>query len=140
MPPPGPARTQCWRLVALGFGANEKLVALVYEHLMRTPEQRSVAWMDRCRGQVEAALDALDREAGQSRPWMLGERLTQADITVATMLGFLGLVTPATGVAPPDERHWPHLRRLGDRCEAEPAFAACYPPDTERPLPPDFKP
>lgn len=138
MPPPGPARTACWRLVALGHGANEKLVALVYEHLMRTPEQRSAPWMERCRGQVEAALAVLERAAEDARPWLLGERLTQADITVATMLGFLGLVVPATGVARPDDRRWPRLARLVARCEAEPAFAACYPPETERPLPPDF--
>ncbi len=125
MPPPGPARTRCWRLVALGLGADEKLVAQVYEHLMRTPEQRSVAWKDRCRGQVRAALDAVDREAGEFRPWLLGDRLAQADITVASMLGFIGLVAPATGIAPPDGRHWPHLRTLGERCEAVPAFAAC---------------
>lgn len=140
MPPPGPARTQCWRLVALGLGANEKLVALVYEHRVRTPDQRSVPWIDRCRGQVVAALAALDRAAEDARPWMRGDRLTQADITVGTMLGFLALVEAATGIAPPNDGHWPHLARLASRCEAEPAFAACYPPETERPLPPDFKP
>ncbi len=140
MPPPGPARTACWRLVALGHGAAEKLVALVYEYLMRTPEQRSVPWMDRCRGQVEAALAVLDLAAKDANPWLLGDRLTQADITIVTMIGFLGLVEPATRVPRPDDRHWPHLARLVARCEAEPAFAACYPPDTERPLPPDFKP
>ncbi len=139
MPPPGPARTACWRLVALGHGVSEKLVALVYEHLMRTPDQRSVSWMDRCRFQVVNALVELDRVAEDAAPWLLGDRLTQADITVATMLGFLTFVVPATGVAPPDDRQWPHLARLARRCEAEPAFVTCYPPETERPLPPDFR-
>jgi glutathione S-transferase len=81
----------------------------------------------------------LDEAAAEARPWLLGERMTQADITVATMLGFLGLVVPATGIAAPDDRGWPHLARLAARCEAEPAFAACFPPETERPLPPDFR-
>jgi len=139
MPPSGLARTACWRLVALGHGANEKLVALVYEHLMRSREHRSGPWMDRCRGQVTAALTVLDEAAENAEPWLLGERLTQADITVATMLGFLALVEPATGIAHPDDRQWPHLSRLASRCEAESAFAACYPPETERPLPPDFR-
>jgi glutathione S-transferase len=139
MPPPGQARTACWRLTALGLGVNEKRVALIYEHLMRTPEQRSAAWMDRCRVQVINALVVLDRTAEDAAPWLLGERLTQADITVATMLGFLGLVVPATGVAPPDDRQWTYLARLAARCEGEPAFAACYPPESERPLPPDFQ-
>ena len=71
-------------------------------------------------------------------PWLLGDRLTQADITVATMLGFLRLAEPATGIAPPDEEHWRHLKRLAERCEAEAAFAVCFPPETERPLPPGF--
>ncbi len=140
MPPPGPPRTKCWHLVALGHGAAEKLVALVYEHLMRTPEQRAVPWMNRCRGQVDAALAVLDQAAEGADPWLLGGRLTQADITIATMIGFLGMVEPATGIAHPDDGHWPHLARLVARCEAEPAFATCYPPESERPLPPDFKP
>jgi glutathione S-transferase len=127
-------------LVALGLGANEKLVALVYEHLMRPADQRSTSWMNRCRGQVKGALAALDEAAEKARPWLIGDRLTQADITVATMLGFLRLVEPATGIAPPDDGHWPHLKRLAERCEHEPAFAACFPPETERPLPPDFSP
>jgi len=138
MPTPGPGRTACWRLVALGHGVNEKLLALVYEHLMRTPDQRSVPWMDRCRGQVINALVVLERAAEDAAPWLFGDRLTQADVTVATMLGFLNLVVPATGIASPDDRQWPYLARLAARCEADSAFAACYPPETERPLPPDF--
>jgi len=138
MPPPGPERTACWRLVALGLGTNEKVVAIIYEHLVRAAEQRSASWMERCAKQAEAALAVLDQAAAEARPWLLGERLTQADITVATMLGFLGLVEPATGIAP-DDRRWPHLAQLAVRCEAEPAFVACFPPETERPLPPDFR-
>jgi glutathione S-transferase len=138
MPPPGPARIACWRLVALGLGANEKLVTIVYEHLMRQADQRSANWIERCRGQIERALATLDEAAGDISPWLLGDRLTQADITVATMLGFLRLVEPATGITPPDEGHWAHLKRLAERCEAEAAFAACFPPESERPLPPGF--
>ena len=138
MPPPGPVRTACWRLVALGLGANEKLVALVYEHLMRTADQRSVPWIDRCRRQVTGALATLEEAAENARPWLLGERLTQADITVTTMLGFLRLVEAATSIAPPADRRWPRLARLAERCEGESAFAACFPPETERPLPPGF--
>jgi glutathione S-transferase len=139
MPPPGPARSACWQLVALGLGGNEKLVAIVYEHLMRTADQRSANWIERCRGQIEAALAVLDEAAGGAGPWLLGKRLTQADVTVGTMLGFLRLVEPATGITPPDEAHWPHLKRLAEQCEAEAAFAACFPPETERPLPPGFR-
>jgi glutathione S-transferase len=139
IPPSGPARIACWRLVALGLGTNEKLVAIVYEHLMRTADQRSAAWIERCRVQIEGALAALDEAAGDAKPWLLGDRLTQADITVSTMLGFLRLVEPATGITPPDEGHWPHLKRLAEQCEAEAAFAACFPPETERPLPPGFR-
>lgn len=138
MPLAGPDRTACWRLVALGLGVNEKLVALVYEHLMRAADQRAAPWMERCRRQIKGALAALDKAAENAGPWLLGGRLTQADVTVATMLGFLRLVEPATGIAPPDDGHWPHLKRLADQCEGEPAFAACFPPETERPLPPDF--
>ena len=86
MPAPGAARIACWRLVALGLGANEKLVAIVYEHLMRKADQRSANWIERCRVQIEGALATLDEAAGDAGPWLLGDRLTQADITVATCL------------------------------------------------------
>jgi glutathione S-transferase len=121
----------------LGLGANEKLVAIVYEHLMRRADQRSANWIERCRGQIEGALAVLDDAAGDAGPWLLGDRLTQADIT--TMLGFLPLVEPATGSSRPMRGHWPHLKRLAKRCEAEAAFVACFPPETERPPPPGFR-
>lgn len=138
MPPPGPGRITCWRLVALGLGTNEKLVAIVYEHVMRSADQRSTRWIERCRAQIEHALATLNEAAKDAEPWLLGNRLSQADVTVGTMLGFLRLVEPATGITPPDEGHWSHLKRLAERYEAEAAFVACFPPETERPLPPGF--
>jgi glutathione S-transferase len=138
MPPPGPARIACWRLVALGLGANE-MVAIVYEHLMRRADQRSANWIERCRGQIEGAVAVLDDAAGDAGPWLLGDRLTQADITVGTMLGFLPLVEPATGIKPPDEGHWPHLKRLAERCEAEAAFVACFRTRSRRSAPSRFQ-
>jgi glutathione S-transferase len=101
--PPGPARIACWRLVALGLGANEKLVAIVYEHLMRRADQRSANWIERCRGQMEGALAVLDDAAGDAGPWLLGDRLTQADIT--TMLGFSPLSSRRPASSRPMRRH-----------------------------------
>lgn len=133
MPPAGTARRDAWRLVALALGCNDKLVATVYEVRLRPAEQRCDPWIERCRVQIDAALAALDEAAAAADPWLGGDRPSQADVTVGAMLGFLTIIAPFTGLEPPRADRFPHLARLSATCEAHPAFAACYPPDDERP-------
>jgi glutathione S-transferase len=115
VPPTGLARRQAHQLMAMASGAAEKGVLLVYERVFRPEEKRHAPWVERCRSQVDAALAELERRAAL-RPgqWLVGERITQADITVACVLGFL---KGALGVAP-----GPALAALAGRCEALPAF------------------
>lgn len=136
-PKSGNARRECWRLIALTLGVDEKLVSIVYEYRMRPADKRVTTWIDRCRVQIGGALAALDSAAGDASPWLLGDRLTQADITVASMLSFLGLVEPVSRIAPPSAERLPNLARLGEACEALPAFIANAVPEEERPLPDD---
>lgn len=128
LPPHGELRRRCWQLVALAVTANDKAKDIVYERGLRPAEKVHEPWIARCRGQLETALGALDRH--EPRPWLLGERLTQADITVACSLSFMEKALPE---ALPAGRY-PNLERLSAACEALPAFLACRSGDEEQPL------
>jgi glutathione S-transferase len=127
LPPHGPARRRGLQLIALGLGADEKTAQGVYERMRYRREQISEDWIARCRAQVAGALDALERH--KPSPWLLGERMTQADITVATMVGFVRMADPEMLPA----GRFPNLEALSQRCEALPAFAQNLPLADERP-------
>ena len=127
LPPGGPDRRRALQIIALALGADEKTAQGVYERMRYRPEQISFDWIARCRAQVAGALDALERHAAS--PWLVGERMTQADITVATMLGFVRMADPE--MLPPGR--YGNLEALSERCEALPAFAQNLPSLDERP-------
>lgn len=127
LPANGPARRQALQIVALGLGADEKTAQGVYERQRYRREQISEDWIARCRAQVAGALDALERHTPS--PWLLGERMTQADITTATMMGFVRMADPEMLPA----GHFPNLEALSERCEALPAFVQNLPLADERP-------
>jgi glutathione S-transferase len=128
MPAHGPLRRRCWQIVGSAVTTNDKARDVVYERGVRPPEKVHEPWIARCREQLEAALTALDRH--EPHPWLLGERLTQADVTVACTVSFLRKALPE---ALPAGRY-PNLERLEEACEALPAFVACRSGDEERPL------
>lgn len=128
MPPGGTLRRRCWQVVALAIAANDKAKDIVYERGLRPTEKVHEPWVERCRGQLEAALAALDRH--EPRPWLLGERLTQADVTVACSISFMRKALPE---ALPAGRY-PNLEHLSEACEALPAFVTCQSGPEERRL------
>lgn len=128
MPPHGSERRRCWQIVALAITASDKAKDIVYERGLRPAEKVHEPWIDRCRDQLETALAALDRH--EPHPWLLGPRLTQADITVACTLSFMRKALPEALPA----GGYPNLERLSEACEALPAFRACLSGDEEAPL------
>jgi len=121
LPPQGADRRRALRIIALATGAIDKAGAIVYERHLRPPEKRHEPWVERCRSQLGRALEALDGLAPS--PWLLGTRISQADVTVGAMLGYVRLRLPE---ALPPGRH-PTLERLEAACEALPAFVAARP-------------
>ena len=80
-PAAGAARRRVLTLLAVALGANEKLVAGLYERHFRPREAWHAPWLDVCDQQVRDGFCWLDAEfAG---PWFTGPDMTQADITVA---------------------------------------------------------
>lgn len=119
IPRSGKDRREALRILAVATGAAEKGVTEVYETMFRPPEKRYRPWMERCRTQMQAGLAELDR-LSQTRTgeWLIGNRLTQADITATCVYTFLvdALAIDRAEVA------YPGLAAIAERCEALPEF------------------
>jgi glutathione S-transferase len=120
LPPAGAARRTALRVMAIATGAAEKGALQVYERAFRPYEKRHEPWLDRLRMQTHGALTELERCCALRRgQWLVGEAMTQADITTACAVTFLDA---AVSLAAAPEQY-PALRALVTRCESLPAFA-----------------
>ena len=120
LPRVGRERRTALKLIAAAGGAADKAREQIYERAFRPPEKRHEPWLARCRTQMHGALSDLERHAGErgTGRWLVGERLTQADITVVCAFTFLiEALTLSAHTAP-----YPALRALAARCEALPEF------------------
>jgi glutathione S-transferase len=125
LPASGPLRREALRLMSIATGAAEKGVLQVYETVFRPVEKRHEPWVGRCRQQMLSALDELQNSAAaRAGGWLVGPHLTQADITVACMFGFLDEAVQAGG----DHDRFAALRALRARCETLPEFRAVHAP------------
>lgn len=120
LPRSGAARRAALHLMALATGAAEKGVLQIYEGAFRPAEKRHEPWLERCRTQMHGALAELDRACAQRSggAWLVGDALSQADITATCVYTFLKEAL-SLDMAP-----YPALSALAARCEALPEFAA----------------
>lgn len=116
-PRQGAARREVLQKVALAIIAVEKAVGIAYER-RRPPSLVWQEWVERLREQMRVALDQL--EAALKGPWLVGSRLTQADVTTAVTVGFIRFVLPEEWQA----ARYPALERLAAQLEARPEFLA----------------
>jgi len=120
-PAVGAARRRVLTLLAVALGANEKLVAGLYERHFRPREAWHKPWLDTCDKQVRDGFQWLD--AQYAGPWFTGEAMTQADVTVAVFWLF------GRGKRP---RFFAGLRcakleALAERLQGTPEFRATLP-------------
>ncbi|WP_250452929.1 glutathione S-transferase family protein [Caballeronia sp. ATUFL_M2_KS44] len=119
----GNERREALKVCALATGFADKAVALVYERVLH--EETSEAWVNRCTGQVERVLDALEADrAARPSPFWFGDAIGHADIAVACALRF---AREAHAPIFAGER-WPALIAHGDRCEALDVFQSIVQP------------
>jgi glutathione S-transferase len=132
LPASGRARRDALRLMAMATGAAEKGVLQLYEGVFRPGEKRHEPWLTRCRTQMHAALAELERAAqaqpagtvtGTAAAWLVGDRMTQVDITVACVFNFLNEALDAG-----NSDRYPTLGAISRRHEALPAFQASKAP------------
>jgi glutathione S-transferase len=120
LPRGGKERRDTLKIVAIALGAAEKGLHQLFEIVFKPDTKRHEPWMDRCRHQMHGALTELDRLAQvRTGDWLMGSRLTQADITATCVYTYL---CDALGLGE-SWRVYPRLAALASRCEALPAFA-----------------
>lgn len=121
LPASGPERRQALNLMAMATGAADKGVLQLYEGVFRPESKRHPPWLERLRLQMNASLAALDRHLTQrgAAQWLVGKRMTQADVTAVCAFTFLN---DALRVAS-DVAMLQSLATLAARCEAMPAFS-----------------
>jgi glutathione S-transferase len=120
LPNSGPDRRRAMNLMAMATGAAEKGLLQVYERVFRPEDKRHQPWVDRCRIQMSGSLAAIDRYLGERgvAQWLVGKRMTQADITAVCVFTFLD----DTLRVAEDRVMFQSLATLVARCEALPAF------------------
>jgi len=119
LPRSGEARREALRIIAIAIGAAEKGVIQVYETVFRPPEKRYRPWVERCHTQMHAALAELDRLCQvRGGEWLIGNRITQADITLTCVYTFLSDALDINR----DAVAYPGVGAVAARCEAMPEF------------------
>jgi glutathione S-transferase len=121
LPRAGKERRDALRILAVATGAAEKGVTQIFETAFRPPEKRHQPWVERCRTQMHAALAELNwMSLARKGEWLIGNRLTQADVTVTCVYTFLvgALAIDGTSAA------YPGLAAIAARCEALPEFSS----------------
>jgi glutathione S-transferase len=119
LPRSGEPRREALRIIAIGVGGAEKGVLQVYESAFRPPEKRYRPWVERCHTQTHAALAELDRLCQvRGGEWLIGNRITQADITATCVYSFLSEALDINR----DTVMYPALSAVAERCESMPEF------------------
>ncbi|MET0292536.1 MAG: glutathione S-transferase family protein [Steroidobacteraceae bacterium] len=120
MPSSGSARRDVQRIVANAIGAAEKARDILYERIVRPVEKRHEPWVERCRVQLHGALGQVEKACAHRGlgEWLVGDSMTQADITCACVFTFLSESLKVGG----DSARYPRLKSLTARCEELPEF------------------
>lgn len=117
IPPSGRQRVDVRTLEALADGIVDAAILIRQEVLQHEEAHRSKVWIDRQRGKIDAALEALASALGDD-PWLVDGRYSLADIAAGCALGYLELRFP--------ELHWrtrhPRLAQYADKLFARPSF------------------
>ena len=96
LPVTGDARRAAQQWLALATGAVDKGIQLVYEKVFRPVDKQHQPWTDRCRRQMDGALAELDTRCAaiDGQDWLVGNRIGQADITLACFSTYLRDAVP----------------------------------------------
>ena len=115
-------RRRALHLIGFALAASEKTVQIIYERNLRPAEKQHEPWVDRVSGQLSSAYALLEREVGSAggAGWLTGERLMQADITVAVAWRFTQHILPGAV----DPALHPALAAFSECAEALAEFAA----------------
>jgi len=114
-------RIAALHIVGIGLVAMEKVVQMIYETKQRPAELQHRPWIDRVMQQLTGALDLMEEIVGDGSEWLVGDEITQADITLAIGWRFVMHTLPERVSA----ETYPALSTFSSRAEALPEFRAC---------------
>jgi glutathione S-transferase len=117
----GADRRAVLKVAAMMMGACEKLLHAAYEGNHHPPEKVHQPWIDDCMAQVANALAAVETMIDPKQPYLLLERLTQADVTAVVA----ERLARARGID--TDTHMPKLRALTRRLAEQPFFQVSEP-------------
>jgi len=120
-PQSGSARRIALKSISVAVGAMEKAGQIRWETALRPSNKVYEPWISHNGGQIKSSLDWLESQI--QGPWMLGESLTQADISVAVLCEFLPLVNPRLFTS----SQYPKLEKLLIRMQEYNAFTSTSP-------------
>ncbi len=120
-PAHGPLRRKVLQAVVVATGISEKAVATFFERYFHDAKSISKDWEKRCLTQITAALEKLERDC--STPWFFNNHMSQADITIACMIGHMKQRVPEAFPA----NKYPKLHALSLHCETRDEFVKARP-------------
>lgn len=112
----GPERRKVLQAVALAAGTIEKAGAVVYERHYHPKKMLSEEWEARCLDQLKAGLTELEKNCGT--PWFFDLHMSQADVTIGCLIGYVKLRVPEAFPA----KKFSKLHALSLHCEMREEF------------------
>jgi glutathione S-transferase len=113
------------QIIGTALVAMEKVAQLIYETSQRPEEMQHRPWIERLEQQLEGAADLLEapvaRASAAGHEWLLGNEITQADISTAVVWRFMQHIDRVSLNA----AAYPSLAAFSARAEALPEFMAC---------------
>jgi glutathione S-transferase len=118
LPSEGPERRKVIRAEVTALGLAEKAYERGIEFARRAPGKQDPIWIARLERQIASALAWLD--AQRPAPYLVGQRLSMADVTAAVAFTYIREKWPQ--LVPSGA--FPELEAHSARCETMPAFCA----------------
>ena len=111
-------RARAVRLTGLALAACDKTVQIVYERKLRPAEKLHQPWLDRVRGQLLAAYDALEKDLRAQPLHGAGQALGHDGVAVAVAWGFTQMMVSDVVSA----ADYPSVQAFSAHCEQLPVF------------------
>jgi glutathione S-transferase len=122
MPTDPTQRLAALQLAGVSLVAMEKVAQRIYELKVRPEEFQYGPWLERVNEQLVSAIDAMEAAATDlDSSWLLGEQITQADISTAVAWRFVNYAAPVIA----EQADRPALTAFSARAELLPEFLAC---------------
>ena len=123
-PQKGMERTKILNLMGIAAGAAEKSVSCYYEegiNAKRPADKVHRPWVDRMYEQTKDGIEAIEKLV--IGPWIMGDDLTQADVSVVCFWDFIKKHRPKS--AP--EINCPQIEKISEVANLKPEFSATSP-------------